>query len=294
MGDIQLIKTVDQAFIEKRPVSPSSMKKFSQSPKHYIQYLNKPFVKSDAIKLGDLIDCLVLTPKHFEKKFFVFQSSFKDFRTNAAKEERDIAFHSASELNQTVVTTEQVATAKICKTAIMDHDQARELIEHRTKTQIKLDWRDKKRNLPCIGYADFESKAWDTDFLVELKSARSADPNEFIKDAVKFKYQIACGSYLEGYKVKYYRFPQFIYLAVETTEPFNVSLIIAPDKYVQQSKEEWNGCLQAFRYCLDNKHFEMGYEFRLFGMTNYFDMSIPRYYQMSYPPGFGEEEESND
>lgn len=294
MSEIKLIKTVDQAFIEKRPLSYSSMKAFSNSPKHYIEYLNNPFVPTDATILGNLIDCLVLTPEDFEKKYWVFESSYKDFKTKAAREERDQEIAMARELNKTVVTTEQLTIAKTCKTALMDHEQSRILIEHRTKVQNKLSWRDRKRDLPIVGYLDFESNAWDTEFLVDLKSSRSADPNDFTRYAAQLKYQIQCGGYLEGYYNQYYRWPNFIFLAVETSEPFNVSVNFCDDKYVEAAKAEWNGLLQAFRYCMDNDHFDLGYEFRLFGTNEYFNMTIPKYYRMSYPPGFGEEEVSND
>jgi len=281
------IITVDQAFIENRPLSVSSLKAFGKSPKHYIQYLNKPWEPKDAFILGSLIDCLVLTPEDLEKKFIVYEKFAK--RSNADKEKWAGMLADAQENKQTLVTKEMMVIAKTCRTALMDNEQARTLIEHKKNVQRKLLWRDKSRDLPIVSYVDFESTAWDTDFIVDLKSSKSADPKDFVRDAVNYGYQIQTGGYLEGYKNIEFRFPQFIFLVVETDEPFNVSINFCDTRYVDAAVKEWNGLLQAFRYCLDNKHFDMGYDFRLFGLKEYFNMEIPKYYKPNYPEGFGDE-----
>ena len=283
---MEQITTVDQNFIENRPLSYSSLKAFAKSPKHYIEYLNKPYEPTEALILGQLIDCLVLTPKLYENKFMVYQKP--NLRTNAGKAEMESITEQARKEKLTLITQDQYTKAEICKQSLMDLDESRELIEKKTKVQTKLEWRDKTNNLPIVGYADMESKAWEGDWIVDLKSTKSADPDDFVRDAVKFGYQIQCGGYLDGFYKKFFRFPGFIFLAVETSEPYNVSVNICDNKYVEKAKEEWYGLLKAFRFCLDNDYFDKGYEFRLFGTKDYFNMTIPGYYKPSYPGGFDE------
>lgn len=275
---------INQEQIEKRPLSASSLKQFAKSPKHYVQYLEKPFEKTDALILGSAIDCKVLTPENFEKEFLIYQKFSR--RSNADKERWATMVMEAKDQKRTLITEEMMITVDRCQEALMDHDQARELIEHRTKTQIRLSWRDRKNKIPLIGYADFESKAWDTDFVVDLKTTKSADPNDFVRDALKFGYHIQCAAYLDAYKKTQYRFPTFVFLAVETSEPFNVSINICDERYVEKALAEYHGILRAFRYCMDHEHFDMGYEFRLLGLKDYFNMSIPGYHKPAYPEGF--------
>ena len=272
---------VTQEFIESRPLSASSLKAFRKSPKHYLEYLQKPFEASDAMILGSLVDVLTLTPEQFDMRFLEFIKP--NLRTKDGKAEMERIRTTASEKRLTLVTPEQVKTAKICVESLMSYDVSRQLIEAKKNVQKRLSWRNKKNNLPLIGYQDFESTAWGEHFVVDLKTARDADPDKFSRDAANFDYEIQAGAYLDAYHKTKYQFPGFIFLVVETTAPFNVSVNFCDSNYTERAKDEFLGTLDAFRYCMDNyPDFQVGYEFRLFGTRDYFNMSIPKYKKKVY------------
>ena len=271
---------ITQGFLETRPLSYSSLKAFRKSPKHYIKYLTEEKVDTDVFLMGKLVECLLLEPENVDKRFRVFEKP--NLRTNAGKEEMEQILADANEKGYALVDRSIMETAKKSAEAVMSYDTSKALIEGKIKSQIRLKWKDHKTNLPLIGYVDFETKAWESDFIVDLKTTKDADPDEFIKSAVKFDYHIQCGSYMEGYPRVKFKFPHFAFLAVETSEPFNVSVMFCDNDYIQKAKDEFLGTLLAFKRCLDLQQFDQGYEFRLMDTKPYHSMALPGYYKPKF------------
>lgn len=271
---------INDDFLKGRPLSYSSLKHFRKSPKHYIQYLTKAFIPTDATIIGSIVDVIVLTPELLDKRFMLFNKP--NLRTTAGKAEMAMIQDSAKANRITLITQDQLNTAKKCKESLLSVPMSRDLIEGMKQAQIKLQWTDKKRNLPLIGYVDFESHAWGEKFIVDLKTSRTADPDEYAREIVKWNLLTQLGSYLTGYHKMKYQFPYFIFLVVENKEPFNVSVNFVDDKLASQAKEEFDATLTAFRYCMDNDLFHQGYEFRLQSGLNYFSINIPKYYKPKF------------
>lgn len=278
---------INDKFLENRPLSYSSLKHFIKSPKQYIQYLTEEKkTPSEQMIIGAAVDCLLLQPNLFEKKFKLYEKP--NLRSNAGKEEWQIILDEAKKNKQTLITQDQYIIAKTSRDAVLSNDDTKNLIENKTKVQVPLKWTDPVGKLPMIGYVDFETKAWYTDIICDLKTTTDADPDEFIKQTVKMYYHLQMAMYLRGYERKQFRFPEFIFLAVETKEPFNVSINFCDSKFKEQAKNELLGALRAFRYCMDHTKFDEGYEFRLMENMNYFSMRMPGYYRPKYT-GFDED-----
>ena len=277
-SDVKLV--INDAFLAKRPLSYSSLKHFMKSPKHYIHYIQDKFVQTDQMRIGSAIDCKLLEPDNFDEKFMI--ANKPDLRNKSNKEKWQLVLIEANETKKTIITTDQMVIVKSAVNSVMDHVDTRILIEKKTKVQVPLKWIDKVGNLPIRGFVDFETKAWNTDIVVDLKTTNNADPEEFVKQAVKMYYHTQMATYLRGYERTQFRFPEFIFLCVETTEPFNVSINYCDSNFKKIAKDELLGTLKAFRYCIDNEKFDTGYEFRLMETMNYFSMRIPGYYKKRY------------
>lgn len=268
-------------FLKNRPLSKSSLSEFNKSPKHYIQYLNEK-KDSSGFLLGNLVDTLVLEPELFDKRYLVYDKP--DLRTKAGKMMKEAIEREA--LDRTLVTKTDYETALICKQSIMDHDEARKLIETKYDIQKRLRWKDSKTKLPVVGYQDFRSSAWDSDFIVDLKTSRSADPDDFNKFIAQFSYDLQVGAYLSYYERRLV-YPGFIFLVVETQSPYNVSVIMCDNKFIEQAKAEFKGSLIAFKKAMEPvndfpNHFHKGYEFRLMGSMDYFSAQLPAWKKSRY------------
>ncbi|MFZ4705565.1 MAG: PD-(D/E)XK nuclease-like domain-containing protein [Bacteroidales bacterium] len=271
---------IDQKFIESRPLSYSSLKHFQDSPKHYIEYLTKKWTDTEATILGNLVELLVYIPERFDDKFILVVKP--NLRTNKGKRENLELLQKCSDKKIIPISMEMLKTAMTCKESLMSHNECREFIERTTKTQVKLYWRHKPTNLPNIGYVDAESRAFGEDWACDLKTGASTDPDEFVRSAAKFRYHLQVGSYLNGYRALQFRFPNFAFITVETVSPYNANVFYCPAKYVERAKAEYLGSLMAFRKCMNEQMFHLGYEFRLMGTRPYFSMEIPRYIKPVY------------
>jgi hypothetical protein len=265
---------ITREFINQRPLSKSSLAEFQKSPIHYVNYLNEK-KDSSGFLIGSLVDCLVLEPEKFEERYFIYGKP--DLRTKAGKEKQQNALLQAGE--RTLITDVDFQTAQYCKMSLMDHNEARTLIENRFDVQKKLSWVDRKTKLPLIGYQDFRSKAWESDLLVDLKTSKSADPDEFNKAIANFGYDLQNAAYRAYYK-KRFEFPDFVFLVVENSDPYAVSLIYCDNKFNEKADEAFFGALTAFEKALEpfedfSNHFHMGYEFRNLVTMPYFSANMP-------------------
>lgn len=278
---------INQAFIEKRNLSKSSLVKFRQSPKHYVEYIESPRVEKDAYIIGNLVECLLndlaLKTKTYEKTFQVFT---KATGTGSVAKNQE-SYELATKNKLTLITAEVLQNAKYAVESIMSVDMSKQLVDNIKKNQIHLKWRDKKTNLPIHGFVDYESNVWGEKFAWDLKTTgtsagTSADPDEIARQVLKWEYHIQTGCYLTGYHKMKFQFPYFMFLFVEVKPPYNVSTMFCESKFVEQAKLEFDGTLTAFRYCLDNNLFHQGYEFRLAEAMNYFALRMPTWYKPKY------------
>lgn len=266
---------INPEFIKKHPISYSRLKEFRKSPKHYAASWDKPFIETDATLIGSATDCLLIEgEEEFNKQFLPYSPFAK--RSNDAKAEWDILCKKARTENKKLISKDLIVTAQECAQAVRNFAPARPYLNMRKKHQ-RINWTDRETKLPCVGITDWDCLLDDQLCIVDLKTAASADPVDFTTGAWKWEYFIQIGSYLAAYQHAYFQFPMFVFLVVETDELHNVSINFVENKYIEFCKEEYYGTLRAFKYCLDNNYWDMGYEFRLMGLSDYFALRKPGY-----------------
>lgn len=264
--------------LEKRPLSPSSLKAFRNSPRHYLEYLMAPKKPTEEMFMGSLVDCLLLEKDKFEERYLLAS------KINRGTKQGKLDFQELIKVaaGRAIVQADAMETAKIMVESIMDCHEARMFLDNKVRVQHKLFWKDRETGLPNTGIVDFDAKIGEEWFVVDLKTSRSSDPEKFIRQALDLDYIMQPGSYLEGYRRTKYLFPQFVFLVVENVPPYLVTVNYCDSKYLDKAKAEFRGTLNAFKYCLDNDQFKMGYEFRLMQTRSYFTMSVPGYYKPRY------------
>jgi hypothetical protein len=263
--------------LEARPLSYSSLKAFAQSPKHFIKYRTSPFEPSPAMILGSAFEDYLFEPEKFKKKYVAYRpaTGTGSRAINEAKKQE------ARDNHIIFLKPEEFNTLELMKESLMSTDNIRPYIDNVTAKQVELRWRAGKTKLPFVGYVDFETEVHGAQFAVDLKTAASADPDEFPRAAYKFHYNYQWAAYATGYERMKYKWPHFAYLAVETVEPYNASLFFIEPKTMQESRDEWNAIVTAFEYCMEHEMFHMGYQFRSLTMP-YFSMHKPGYYKPKF------------
>jgi len=266
--------------LNDRPLSYSSLKEFRKSPKHYVKYVTGERIPpSEPQLIGSAFEMLLLEPERFVKDVFVYQKP--NMRSNAGKEEWEQVKKQGE--GKLMITEEIESKVKSMVANTLECPEMMMYIDAITAHQVKLSW--KHKGMPFIGYVDAEGHLGD-DWCFEIKTTASADPEDFNRDIFKWGYNMQIGAYAEGYHRSKYKFPNFAFLVFETSEPYNCAPIMVDAKQLDLMRQEWQGTVQAFKYCMDNELFNQGYEFRL-QTRDYFSVQKPGYYKPKFMPEDG-------
>ena len=228
-------------WLKKRPLSYSSLSKFIESPRHYAsKFITGAKPSTPAQVLGKIVEALVFESEDsFNSKYRIYTPA----KGTGSVAKNDEFKAQAMEDKVELITQEDYDRAQYCKMGVLDNEQARTLIENRTSYQRELRWINRETGLPMLGYLDFET-TWGEDFIVDFKTAQSSDPDEFARDVAKWRYHIQAATYADGIRVRDFRFPHFIFMVVETKEPFNVSVNFVEGKTMERARR-----INGFQYC---------------------------------------------
>lgn len=270
------VPVINDAFLKKRPLSYSSIKRFGQSPLHYIHYLMGKRVETPALIFGTLVDLMLFTPEEVPKRFVIPPEINR--RSNAGKAEW--AKWVEDNADSKYVTQEDFDKGERMVDSLKTNPLSAKIINDTTTTQRRLQWNEKKVgtmevNLPFVGYLDGEvgdEKIWD------LKTTTDAHPDKFMRDAFNYGYHIQAAMYLKGIARTKLKFPDFYHVVVEKSEPYGVSVHLASNDFKALGKQQYEQYLMEFRYCMEEQLFHQSYEFRAVG--DYYPLDLPGYAKM--------------
>jgi len=264
--------------LNDRPLSSSSLKEFRKSPKHYVQYITEPRKPPTESQLvGSAFELFLIDSKRYESDVFVYTKP--NMRTNAGKDEMEQL--SVAGAGKIMITTEMEQRVKLMNESARACPEIMRYVDAITATQIKLTWTDRATGIPFIGYVDGEGEIGGEPWAFEIKTAASADPDQFQRDFWKWDYNTQIPTYAEGYHKSRFKFPNFAILVFETEPPYNCAPIMIDNKLMEFMKDEWRATVTAFKYCMDNELFHQGYEFRL-QTIDYFRIERPGYYKPKF------------
>jgi len=220
---------------------------------HYKHYLSaSPSEPSPAQVLGSMVDCFILTPDNFDKKFVMKPEL--NLRTNEGKKLME-EFQLAN-AGKYVVDQEQFDKASAIKDAVFSNEQAVELLSKITQTQSRNTWTDEITQLPCVGLLDGEGD----DVILELKTSHNAHHDNFVKDAHNYLYHMQTAMYYDSLVAKGKKNIKIKFLVVETTEPYGVCVYTASKDFLALGRKVFYETLNDFKTCLNDNLFDIGYK----------------------------------
>lgn len=239
---------IDMAFLEKRPLSYSSLKAFMRSPAHYRHYITTPkAAPTDALRMGQLIDMVILTPDEVEQKVVVMPEINR--RTNVGKEE--YAIFMQTNVDKLVVSQEDMDTAMKIKESVWNNVTAMYYLNQVTQTQRFV--RRQIYGLPFIAIKD----AIGPRFIMDLKSTKSAYEQDFNRDIFNYDYDLQGGIYTAIER----DYPDYYILAVEKEEPYGCAVFHLQGDILQNSKELLQTVTENFKYCMEENLWDRSYDF---------------------------------
>jgi len=129
--------------------------------------------------------------------------------------------------------------------AVMAHPVARDLFTgHRAEESVF--WDEGGLMLKC------RPDAWNPGLLVDLKTARNADPNEFGKTAAEYGYHQSAAHYIDGVKVATGEELPFHFVMVEKTEPYLVSVVELDAEAINIGRALNERAKRIYRECVES------------------------------------------
>ena len=238
---------ITRELLSERPLSFSSLKEFVRSPAHYVRYISQERKQTDAMLLGSVIHCLILTPDEFDKTFIV--EPVIDKRTKQGKEDYLKFVESISGTGLTPIGSDIYVRAREIITELLHHQNYKHVKEASKKEFRFLKEHDSGLNV--TGFLDAEGD----DFVLEVKTVQSCDRDEVIRGFFNLKYHLQAGIYHWATGKK------SVYLCIETNPPYLSRIFVASDNYLSEGTRVFHKAMSDFSYCLDMGLFTSGYEF---------------------------------
>ena len=205
-------------------ISKSRLANMSVCPQYFKWCEDNPQTPSEDLIVGSAFHKLVLEPETFGKEYVVMP--LFDKRTKQGKELYE-QFVATSE-GRDIITQEQYQTICAMRDSVLSNKYAVALLkgkhENSFYTQDELTGENIKVRPDC--YRNVQDRV----VITDLKSCRSARTEDFMKDVVKFSYDLQSSMYSQTV-AKVLNVPKekvdFIFIAVEKKPPYMVNILQA-------------------------------------------------------------------
>ena len=196
----------------REAISKSRLANMSVCPAYFKWCEDNPQEPSEDMVLGSAFHKIVLEPETFGDEFVVMPNF--DRRTKEGK----LKYAEFVELSEgkTVIIQDQLETICGMRDSIMSNPYARKLINGNVEQSMYFT--DDLTKVECKCRPDVWRKVADRVVITDLKSAKSVMPNEFMRDCVKYHYDLQTAMYRSGVS-KVLNIPKenidFVFIAVE-------------------------------------------------------------------------------
>lgn len=218
---------------------------YFKSPYHY-KYL-KEHPEHDEYKKfyeqGTLIHTMILEPQRVEDSLYVMNAEYKDFRTKAAREERDEALQQ----NKNVLLYDDYLEVK---TIVECYKQNPLIQTYLTEGEAELSifWDDPETGLKCKCRPDYLT----AQYLIDVKSC--GDLDKFEQTVRNYNYHVQAAHYLNGTGLD-----NFFILALSKQPPYDVELFVLDEDYIRRGKEICRGAIDTLSHCINTDNWPNRY-----------------------------------
>jgi len=215
VGDAEMAAASRRNLAAREPVRFSNLRNMSRSPAHYLHGL-RGRKDTASFRLGRLVDVAILGGE----QPLVWEGS----RRGKAWDEFE-ASHPGREI---VTLSEQLASEPVIE-ALRAHEHAMYLLTSGVaKKRLYWEWLGRS----CTGEPDVAGK-----YLVDLKTARCAEPGRFVRQGTWYAYHAQMAWYRQGMLSSGLQPPGQVYIvAVETEPPYPVTVLSLTERAIEQGE----------------------------------------------------------
>ena len=227
-------------------ISASDLKKMVKSMATWKYAKDHPDESdSPALVFGRAFHKMCLEPYDFQNEYIVspkFDRRTKDGKEAYAKfmEESNGKEVIDEELYQTILDMKEelYRTPYVKKLIAGEHEKS-------------FFWTDEKTGIKCKCRPDSVGKLGEQHILIDLKTCNNAETSAFIKDAMKFGYDIQAAHYIEGMKAMTGHDYKFVFICQEKTEPYLCNILEADEYFIRSGYELRDELLRTYKKCIE-------------------------------------------
>lgn len=235
----------------REAISKSRLANMSVCPAYFKWCEDNPQEPSEDMVLGSAFHKIVLEPETFDKEFMIMPHF--DRRTKEGRLGYENLMNKVQGECITLITKEQYDTICGMRDSIMSNPYARKLINGNIEQSMYFT--DDLTKVECKCRPDVWRKVADRVVITDLKSAKSVMPNDFMRDCVKYHYDLQTAMYREGAS-KVLGVPKdnidFVFIAVEKKPPYLLNIMQADTYVIQKGEADFREYIGTYKECLED------------------------------------------
>lgn len=218
-------------------VNKSTLWEMRKSPLHY-WHLTHDTPKEDtaAMKFGRAVHSRLLEPVEFSANYAVAPEC--DRRTKEGKAIWAELMESGKEV---------ISASDMDAILGMEKEFPTHLIRD-AQTEVPLFWTDNETGVKCKGRLD----AITEDYVIDYKTTTNAATDAFMREALRYGYDLQAAMYLEAARANGYHPKGFIFIAQEKNAPYLVNVLHAGDAFIDRGTWIMRDLLAKFKECRDS------------------------------------------
>jgi hypothetical protein len=217
-----------------------------------------PFVPTEAMRQGSLVDCLITCPDEFDEKYVLAPLDAPKRPTSTqlnAKKPSEATIEAIqfwydfdAEVGVREVISHDWFTNAVRITEVLAKDSAiGPILRLERQSQVPHFWIDEDHEIQCKYKPDLEPEDGS---LIDLKKGASASPRWFSKQAYQLAYDIQLDHYGKGFTDLHGVPPSRAgFIVYEWKWPHECALIIADDDYIAMGHDRRNDALDLIVKC---------------------------------------------
>lgn len=224
-------------------ISRSELWLLNRSPEYFKYRKENPMEPTPAMLFGQVAHKLLLQPEDFETDFVLAPDI--DRRTKVGKEAWS-EFQDAVG-DRSIVPYDMYETALLMAEKAMSEPLVSKLLDGQREQPFF--WTDADTGEECKCRVDCLTEIGESLIVVDYKTCTDASTETFMREAIKYGYDLQSAMYSEGVESNTGRKPLFVFIAQEKTEPFSVNILQADETFVQRGYDRYREFLGIYHYC---------------------------------------------
>lgn len=223
-------------------VNKSTLWEMRKSPLHYWHLMHDtPREDTAAMKFGRAVHKQLLQPTLFSEEFIVAPEC--DRRTKEGKQIWNYLLASGKE----IISSDDMATIRAMEKEFKPL-RNRFLWCEEYHTERALTWTDSETGVDCKARLDILMP----DLIIDYKTTTNAGTDVFMREAIRYGYDLQAAMYMEAARANGYDPKGFIFIAQEKTAPYLINILHAGDAFLDRGRWIMMDLLQKYKECRDS------------------------------------------